>query len=321
MINSALRMFLRELVDYDGLQPPADLSVAGALEVCLRERSGPHAWMLGRVVVPASRLEAVASHALLREIRMASNGQPLPISVVINSADPREDYALVARYVFGERQPITIRALEVPITKASSIDASSRVHAVVQKLAAAELPFTIPVFLEMPHDAQLLVGDLLDAIARERQAGRTMLCAGVRCSGPSYNTVLDPSDVAFFIASARKHEIPIIATGVHAPVRRMNRETGIFEHGFLNVIGAAVLSFAFNLDMQELTQILLDERTEHFQLDHEFFAWKERRVNKAAIFNARMTLARGISTPYLHEQVRSLVAAGVLPDLSPEQPS
>jgi hypothetical protein len=247
---------------------------------------------------------------------MASDGQPLPVSVVINSPDPRADYALVSKYVFGERQPITIRALEVPMAKTSSIDASSRVRAVVQKLAAAELPFTIPVFLEMPHDTQVFVGDLMDAIARERQAGRTMLCAGVRCSGPTMNDVLDPADVAFFIAAARKHEIPMVANGVHARVRRMNPETGIFEHGFYNVIGAAILAFAFDLDLQELTQILMEERPENFLLDHDFFVWKDRRVNKAAIFNARMSLARGISTPYLHEQADALVTAGVLPDLS-----
>jgi hypothetical protein len=319
MMNSALRMFLRELVDYDGLQPPADLSIVEALETNLRERNSPHAWMLGRVVVPASRLEAVASHALLRDIRLASSGQPLPVCVVIDSADPRADYALVARYVFGERQPIAVRALWVAITKASSVDAGSRVRAVVQKLATAELPFTIPVFLEAPRDTQVFIGDLLDAIARERQAGRSMLCAAVRCSGPRQDDVIDAADLAFFISTARRREIPMVASGVHASVRRMNPKTGIFEHGIFNVIGAAVLSFAFDLNVQELAQMLLDERADHFQLNHDSFAWKERQVNKGAIFNARMSLARGVSTAHLHEIADALVSQGVLPDLSPER--
>jgi hypothetical protein len=161
----------------------------------------------------------------------------------------------------------------------------------------------------------------MDAIARERQAGRSMLCASVRCSGPEQDSVLDPADLAFFISTARRHEIPLVATGVHAAVRRVNPRTGIFEHGFFNVIGAAVLSFAFDLHAQELAQILLDERVDHFQLTHDSFAWKERQVNKGAIFNARMSLARGISTTHLHEQADALVASGVLPDLSPERTS
>jgi hypothetical protein len=319
MMNSALRMFLRELVDYDGLLPPAGLSIVEALEVNLRERSSPHAWMLGRVVVPASRLESLASHALLRDIRLASNGQPLPVCVVIDSPDPRADYALVAKYVFGERQPIAVRALSVAITMASSADAGARVRAVVQKLAAAELPYTIPVFLEMPRATQVFVGDLMDAIARERQAGRSMLCAAIRCSGPQQDDVLEAADLAFFISAARRREIPMLASGVHASVRRVNPRTGVFEHGFFNVIGAAILSFAFDLNVQELVQMLVDERADHFHLNHDSFAWKERQVNKGAIFNARMSLARGISTAHLHEQADALVTSGVLPDLSPER--
>ncbi|HTV73946.1 MAG TPA: hypothetical protein VME66_09605 [Candidatus Acidoferrales bacterium] len=315
MINSALRMFLRELVDFDGLRPPAALSVDEALRVYLRDRSSPEAWMLARVVVPASNLERLVENPLLRDIRLACDGQPLPVCVLINSPDPRVDYTLVGRYVYGERQPIAVRALDVPIVKAGAADAGARVHAVVQKLAVAELPYTIPVFLEMPHDAQLLVGDLLDAIARERRAGRTMLCAAVRCSGPA-DVVLDCSDVAFFIATARKYEIPIKANGVQAPLRRTNPQTGLPEHGLLNVFGAAVLSFAFDLDVQELTQILLDEKASNFRLDQESFSWKDHRVNQAAIFNARMSLARTCSTMRFREQADALIALEILPSLS-----
>jgi hypothetical protein len=315
MINSALRMFLRELVDYDGLRTPAELSIDEALRAYLRDRSSPEAWMLARVVVPAANLESLAENRLLPDLRLACDGQPLPVCVLINSPDPRLDYGIVGRYVFGERQPIAVRALEVPIVKVGAVDAGLRVHAVVQKLGVAELPYTIPVFLEMPHDQQLLVGDLLEAIARERRAGRTMLCAAVRCSGPA-DVVLDCSDIAFFISTARRLEVPIKANGVHAPVRRTNPKTGIVEHGLLNVFGASVLAFAYDLDVQELTQLLLDEHVTNFRLDQESFSWREYRVNQATIFNARMSLARTCSTTHFREQADALIAMEILPSLS-----
>jgi len=44
------------LIDYAGLFPPAKLSMAASAEAFARSRMGPHEWMLGRFICPASRL-------------------------------------------------------------------------------------------------------------------------------------------------------------------------------------------------------------------------------------------------------------------------
>ena len=53
---SAIHALLRDSIDYAGLFPPAGLGMSEAAANYASYRTGPHAWALGRFVVPAGRL-------------------------------------------------------------------------------------------------------------------------------------------------------------------------------------------------------------------------------------------------------------------------
>ena len=53
----AVTAALAGLVDYAGLFPPAGLPLDVVVDQYGRYRAGRHAWMLGRLVVPADRLD------------------------------------------------------------------------------------------------------------------------------------------------------------------------------------------------------------------------------------------------------------------------
>jgi hypothetical protein len=55
-MTTAARAFLSHLIDYAGLFPPARLDLPTALANYRRYRDEAEAWMLGRFIVPASRL-------------------------------------------------------------------------------------------------------------------------------------------------------------------------------------------------------------------------------------------------------------------------
>ncbi|MDE3127939.1 MAG: hypothetical protein KGL38_08030, partial [Gemmatimonadota bacterium] len=55
--SPSLAALLARAVDYAGLFPPARLPMADAVRAYADYRHGPQAWMLGRFVVPAARLE------------------------------------------------------------------------------------------------------------------------------------------------------------------------------------------------------------------------------------------------------------------------
>jgi hypothetical protein len=75
MTAKALRALLTNLIDYAGLFPPAALSMQDAVRNYARYREGEYAWMLGRFVVNADRVEEVP--------------EAFPLSVVGSGGGPR----------------------------------------------------------------------------------------------------------------------------------------------------------------------------------------------------------------------------------------
>ena len=57
----ARRELLRGLIDYAGLFPPASLNLSEAVRNYQQYRSGAHAWMLARFVIPAALVEQAPS--------------------------------------------------------------------------------------------------------------------------------------------------------------------------------------------------------------------------------------------------------------------
>jgi hypothetical protein len=313
MQQQAVRIFLRELIEDANAFGPGGPEVDSVLIADERLRAGSERWLIGSLVIPASRLAALLVNDKLDELRNAFDGKPLPTSVIFDSPDPRDDYAAIGGYLQRENQPLALRSITVRIPRAAGVDPYARVHAVVHKLGAAELPHTISVFLEMPHDAQPLVGDLVKAVAQERSAGRIQLCAKLRCGGTTADMVPDPLDLAFFIVTARAHDVPFKAVGgLTQPLRGMNPQLGHVSHGFLNVMGAAVLCSALNLNAHTITQMLIDEDPQSFQLDNDRFAWKEHAVDAMAIFNARLTLIRSFESEGPQDAIDGLFSMGVL---------
>jgi len=60
---ASIRALCEGLVDYAGLFPPAGLDMPSACENYARYVRGDDAWMLGRFICPASRLEEFTAHA------------------------------------------------------------------------------------------------------------------------------------------------------------------------------------------------------------------------------------------------------------------
>jgi hypothetical protein len=104
-VKPSLRAVLDSLIDYAGLFPPASLSMEKAVENYARYRREPHAFALGRFVVPAARLEEVPKDFA---VSVLGNPEDLPDADVIevkaaNAADVKTIAAKrAARDVFVE---------------------------------------------------------------------------------------------------------------------------------------------------------------------------------------------------------------------------
>jgi len=248
-ITGAREALLSRLIDHAALFPPASLPMEAALEVDRAARGTPHAWMLHRFLVPASRLPELP----------AGFAPPLGVIVDVDVLPP-----------LGPQ----VDVVEARLDRAKAAEGVGR-----------------RVFLEVRagDDAGL------DAVA-ERGAG-----AKVRCGGPTPDMYPSPAELAHFITGCRDRGLAFKATaGLHHPVR-----DGI-AHGFLNLLGAAVLAHADGAEPRELVTVLLEQDARSFGVTDEAFTVQGRAFGTEAVAATREALFSGFGSCSFSEPVEDL---------------
>jgi hypothetical protein len=219
---------LDHLLDHAALFPPANLSMADALQVDRAARRGPYAALVGVFVCLASRLEELTAELAAQRADGAGNpGDPaeqLPISVVVDAAGvPRPTDAHV-----------DLRLLEL------------RMPAALALAALDEAPPGLPAYVEVP------IEDLereLDVLAQAR-AGGTPVGGKVRCGG---RRVPSDDELAAVLQGCAERGLPLKATqGLHSAIRTDS------QHGFLNLL----IACAAALRVGDVKAALAEQSTE-----------------------------------------------------------
>jgi hypothetical protein len=302
----------KSLVDYAGLFPPAVLGMSEAMDEYAGARAGAYAWMLGRFIVPFSRIE-----------EMGEGRREFPLSVLVNVALPADADAgrwleLVAdalAEVARERQNgARVEALEISIPSPrwmrETFDAPLGQLGV---LLESEGLRDVPAYAELPHmglpGPEYWQNSLPGAMAA---AKRARIGVKVRCGGLDAAAFPSAESVAAFIASAAAERLPFKATaGLHHPVRHVDRATGFTMHGFLNLLAAA--AFTSRSDISMLTAIVAEEDPSAFVFDDESFAWRELRAGIDELVGMRRASFIGYGSCSFSEPVEDLTALGMLP--------
>ena len=143
---------------------------------------------------------------------------------------------------------------------------------------------------ERQDEAVYLEGVSLDEVATRG------LRAKIRCGGERVPTVKELAD---FIRGCRSRGLVFKATaGLH---HAYPTESG--EHGFLNVLAAAVFG-----DEEEALQ----ERPPAFALDAASFRWRDQEALPPRLADVRASLFHSIGTCSFFEPVGELVELGIL---------
>lgn len=218
-VHGAARDALSALIDYAGLFPPAKLGMGEAASEYLAARSGPYAWMLGRFIVPFSRVPELLAV-------LPQDGQ-CAVSIILDGGI--RDAGLLSA-LRSERR-LAIQGLEVVLEPAA-------IEAYVRALNEASLA-DVPSYVEFRRDErwQQTLGEGMPAL------GQRGLSAKVRCGGLTASAFPAPAELAAFIAAAARERVTFKATaGLHHPVRHFNPASGFTMHGFLNLLAAADLA-------------------------------------------------------------------------------
>lgn len=306
MTAPSARVLLAGLVDYAGLFPPAALSMDDAVAEYARWRRSPESWMLGRFVLPASRL-AELGRAAEAHLPDPGTGEPWRLSALLGG-DVHGDSSLVTSFNRSHAERAMVDAVEL---KAGSPDDA--------EAALEALPADVAAFVEVP------LGDELDgvlAVLRRRAAG-----AKARTGGVVPEAIPDPADVARFLAACAAAGVPWKATaGLHHAVRAdqaLTYEAGsprATMHGFLNVFAAAAFARA-GAPASDLEMVLREEDATAFRLEGDDLAWRGLRVDSAALASTRRGFATSFGSCSFAEPVADLRSLGVLaPESHPTHP-
>ncbi len=140
----------------------------------------------------------------------------------------------------------------------------------------------------------------LDAVA-ERGAD-----AKVRCGGATPDMFPSPAELAHFVCGCRDRGLAFKATaGLHHPIR-----DGI-AHGFLNLLGAAVLAHA-GAGPRELVEVLLDEDATAFGVTDDAFTVRGSAFDAEAVAAMREELFVGYGSCSFSEPVEDLRGLRIL---------
>jgi hypothetical protein len=305
-LPASVRAAFAQLIDYAGLFPPAQLPMAQAALEYAAARDGAYAWVLGRFIVPAARIEELAAHRPDFELSVIAN---VTVSAGHDTGRWIGDIAALLSQLAAMRdRGVRIAALEVPLPRLRA--ARETYHATIGQLGAALDACglrALPVYVEMPRDARWL-DELADATAAAKRAG---LGAKVRCGGMEATAYPSVAELAAFVRHSTEAGTPFKATaGLHHPVRHHNAAAGVTMHGFLNLLAAA--AFAAQAGDAVLEAILSEEDAAAFRFDERGFAWRDLRIATAELERVRREAFVGYGSCSFSEPVEDLRTLGIL---------
>ena len=271
-VSASLRALLAQVIDYAGMFPPCAL----ALEPALRNQSNyvrsAEAWMLNGFVLPVEQFEStrqfLSQFDRQHPLRVAALGPKTAsadafLTVLSNAVTAIRSFSI------SEKDHISIGHLEMLLP--NDVDAASLKKA---NTIAGELP----VFWEAPPERaeqtiELIAGHNFDE--KTPTFGYKMRTGGV--TADAFPT---SAQIARALVTAAKHQLPIKFTaGLHHPIRQFRDEVKTKMHGFLNVLGAAVLAAEHRWDVDQAVMMLEDEDPKSFSFTDDFFAWRDWKID------------------------------------------
>lgn len=333
----ALSALMDGIIDYAGLFPPAGLAMQPVVANYAAYRQGPHRAMLGRLVCPTARFtefaECAGEHVAARAgaeapwriTALGRGGEDAEKFLAAVTADVADMWALAER--LGDRVRIDAYECRVPraVIEHCEPAALAQLAEAVETRVSAGAPGPLTPYFELPfvgfagewrRDVPSAIAGLAEHNRRRGDAeGYCQACAvKIRTGGVEPAAFPTIEQVATLIRACADERIAFKATaGLHHPMRHYAEIVRAKMHGFLNVFGAAVLTWAHDVDQATIACMLEDEDARHFRCDAAGFHWQGRfSATPEQIAAGRREFAHGFGSCSFDEPIQDLRAMGLM---------
>jgi hypothetical protein len=293
--SASLRALVAGLVDYAGLFPPAALAMPEAVAQYTAHRASPEAWMLGRFIVAAARLDELGACATAHDV---SEGGPWRVGALVGD-DIAADAARIAAFNAARADVLFVDVVEAKAASGERVTDLSR---------AFDASSTL--YVELPHASD--PRPLLEAV------GRAGIRAKIRTGGVTADAFPTAAQLARFIARCAELGVAFKATaGLHHPLRGEHRLTyadgapSATMFGFLNVFVAGALA-ANGADEADLVAVLEERHPAAFAFGAGGVRWRSRHVPLDRLADARASFAVAFGSCSFREPVADLQELALL---------
>ena len=280
MPAASLRALLAHSIDYAGLFPPAALELEPALENHARYVRLDDRWMLNAFVLPIAQFDAAKKLLSLFE-----PAYPLSISAL----GPKTETASEFRDALAKTDAAirSLAAHNIDLVSISQLEMFLPADAEAGLLEEARsIVGDLPAFWEAPAER----AERTIALLAEHNSNFDEATFGykMRTGGVTADTFPTSAQIATALVTPATHQVPIKFTaGLHHPLRQHREEVQTKMHGFLNVLGAAVLAAEHRWDAAQATAMLEDESASSFQFEDEFFSWRDWKIDTQRLEDRR----------------------------------
>ncbi|MEZ5307927.1 MAG: hypothetical protein R2684_12350 [Pyrinomonadaceae bacterium] len=296
-VKQSVKALLYEIVDYAGLFPPAGLSMPEAVLNYATYKNSNFNWMLGRFVVPVSRLDEFTQTA--KDFFSRDEKGRWRISA-IGDEDIYSNIRKIEEFNSHQSPYAVIDSVEM---KAEDAEFITR--------AAEAMPDYLTAYFETPLGDGL--AELVSALALSKQRAK------IRTGGLTPDLFPTSAEIVRFVRTCMAANIPFKATaGLHHPIRCFKPLT--YEpnapkatmHGFLNLF--LVSGFARDgFKPTVLEEVLEEEFEEVFEFDDNGAYWqKEHFLNLHQLELLREKGAISFGSCSFEEPISDLQEIGLL---------
>jgi hypothetical protein len=272
MPADSLRALLAHSIDYAGMFPPCSLGLEPALRNQAEYVRSPDAWMLGAFVLSTEKFDAtkqlLSQFDTQHPLRIAALG-PKSVSAdgFLEALDDAE--AAIRSLSRHNVDLISISHLEMFLPHDVHLASLTEARSILGNL---------PVFWEAPPDSAQQTIALLAEFNSD--ADSATFGYKLRTGGVTADAFPTSMQIAKALVTPATHQLAIKFTaGLHHPLRQYREEVQTEMHGFLNVLGAAVLAAEHQWDANQTAMMLEDENVDSFSFTDDFFAWREWRID------------------------------------------
>jgi hypothetical protein len=280
MPAASLQALLARSIDYAGMFPPCSLALEPALRNQAEYVRSPDAWMLNAFVLPVAQFDS-AKQLLpqfdpLHPLRVSALGPRTEGTVAFREA-LTETEAAIRSLAAHNIDLVSVNQLEMWLPQGVDLPVLQEARSIIGDL---------PVFWEAPAERAQETIALLAELNSEMDEPRFGF--KLRTGGLTPDAFPTSAQIARALVVPATHQVPIKFTaGLHHPLRQYREEAQTKMHGFLNVLGAAILAAEHKWDEKQTAAMLEDETPKSFSFDDEFFNWREWKIDIKRLKNRR----------------------------------